>query len=245
MDSYQQKISDMNNLPSIFYHKWPVVQIKFDEKFKKHTDSVISNEVCTIESCIDWNRCRHTRFLRFCTDSYILNNSPLSQELLQSSPHFTESCNINHSACLRLLFGIQGIRKCTLERNTNSMNSPTCIVLFQNSSELDDIYRKYNYSTNHQFNFLSVAYSFPQKTFRRGFDFLLPVNYAILCRNSEKMCSNNAPLHLLPGRRSLLLSFKVGILTRSHIRNKFSPLNNWVVKHLKQFDEDSHKKNES
>nr|CAH8830039.1 unnamed protein product [Trichobilharzia regenti] len=245
LDSYQQKISDMNNLPSIFYHKWPVVQIKFDEKFKKHTDSVISNEVCTIESCIDWNRCRHTRFLRFCTDSYILNNSPLSQELLQSSPHFTESCNINHSACLRLLFGIQGIRKCTLERNTNSMNSPTCIVLFQNSSELDDIYRKYNYSTNHQFNFLLVAYSFPQKTFRRGFDFLLPVNYAILCRNSEKMCSNNAPLHLLPGRRSLLLSFKVGILTRSHIRNKFSPLNNWVVKHLKQFDEDSHKKNES
>ncbi|CAH8459488.1 unnamed protein product [Schistosoma rodhaini] len=245
LDSYKQTISDNTASSVVFYSKWPVVYLKLnDESINYPSVTSSSNELCTIESCINWNRCRFIRFLKFCTDYYGSNNTISFDKLLQSSPHFTERCNIENNSCLKLTFGVEGAQKCIEESELTSTNLPTCIVLFFNALELDQIYRKYNYSTNH-LNFLLVAYSFPENTFRRGFDFLLPINYDILCKYSKKICSISSPLSLLPGRRSLLLSFNVGILSKSRLAQNHSSLDNLVIEHLKMLDNDSHKKNES
>ncbi|VDO80910.1 unnamed protein product [Schistosoma mattheei] len=245
LDSYKQTLSDNTASSAVFYSKWPVVHLKLNNESIKYPSVISSsNELCTIESCINWNRCRFIRFLKFCTDYYGSNNTMSFEQLLQSSPHFTERCNIENTACLKLTFGVEGAQKCIQESELTSETLPTCIVLFFNALELDQIYRKYNYSKNH-LNFLLVAYSFPENTFRRGFDFLLPINYDILCKYSKKICSISSPLRLLPGRRALLLSFNIGILSKSRLAENHSSLDNLVIEHLKKLDNDSHKKNES
>ncbi|CAI2723675.1 unnamed protein product [Schistosoma spindalis] len=245
LDSYKQTISDNTASSAVFYSKWPVVHLKLNNESINYPSVISSsNELCTIESCINWNRCRFIRFLKFCTDYYGSNNTMSFNQLLQSSPHLTERCSIENTACLKLTFGVEGAQKCIQESELTSSTLPTCIVLFFNAFELDQIYRKYNYSTNH-LNFLLVAYSFPGNTFRRGFDFLLPVNYDILCKYSKKICSISSPLRLLPGRRALLLSFNIGILSKSRLAENHSSLDNLVIEHLKKLDNNSHKKNES
>ncbi|KAH8852898.1 Exostosin-3 [Schistosoma japonicum] len=245
LDSYKQAISENTASSTVFYSKWPIVQLKpNNQNMNFPTVIASSNKLCTIESCINWNRCRCTRFMKFCTDLSDSNSVTSFEELLQSSPHFTVSCNIDNCACLRLTFGIRGAEKCMQESTLTSINSPTCVVLFSNSLELDQIYQRYNYSAN-QFNFLLVANSFPENTFRNEFDFLLPINYDILCMYSKKACSNSSPLRLLPGRRSLLLSFKVGILSKNHVGKNYSSLTNFTIQHLKQMDTDSHEMNKS
>ncbi|CAH8490637.1 unnamed protein product [Heterobilharzia americana] len=244
LDSYQQKISDITKSSTVFYHKWPLFQVQFGEENDYHTKIVNSDKFCTIESCINWDRCRGTRFLQFCTDPSVFTSSKWPQELFRSSPHFTASCNGKGSACLKLVVGSEGIEKCVVESKIITANSPTCIVLFSDSSELDKVYQKYNYSASH-FNFILVAYSFPPNKFRRGFDFLLPINCDILHKYSHKICLSDAPLRLLPGRRSVLLGFEVGILFRNHIKTQFSTLDSWIIEHLELLYKRSHRRNET
>nr|KAG5448002.1 Exostoses (Multiple)-like 3 [Clonorchis sinensis]GAA38261.2 exostosin-like 3 protein [Clonorchis sinensis] len=162
--------------------------------------SHLSEHLCTVESCTNWNHCLSNDFLKVCLYSSMSRSDPLSL-VVKQSPHYVADCRLNSSkVCLQISVSPSDAVDCV--KNGLSTNGPTCLALLSHMDSVSDLYDKLR-DSHVVARSIIVAPYFPPGLFRPRFDILSPIPYELFSSTSNRTS-------LLPGQRSILLAFSAG-----------------------------------
>lgn len=191
----------------MFYESWPQYHLRrvssySDTVFHQAAGDSLSPPVdCSVESCINWNRCTSVDngFLKFCSVSTKLT------ALFTSSAHFVPTCSAEHGSCLRLIFTLEEANSCAEElRSTGALALPTCVLFLQDLGSLRELYSQSDPQSIFTPPFPVVSMVFPKFSYRQNIDFIHSLDFLQFYAPHDDSISPTVPL--LPARREFLLS---------------------------------------
>ncbi|CAL8083526.1 unnamed protein product [Calicophoron daubneyi] len=192
------------------------------------------NQVCSMTTCWNWNKCLHGPHLKFCVTSRFKSQDSLFL-MLSQFPHWLPSCN-SDNICVKIVVTADDAIDCIHEKS--DVSKPSCVAIFTEVSESVRFHKVMANQTTGSLALPIAATSFPKGKFRIGFDFLL----SVLSSRITHVTQEN-PVQLLPPRRPILLTLSVGTINEGEAFSE--PVFSYVKKIKKPEENFSANKNVS